>query len=275
MPGASHRSTCNCFISSPTSSPILWIRSISQDCASVVAIGMAVQGVSKRSPAGPSAWIRFGTFRVSSKLEVVSPAAPGTPEDAEPITFPSPFLLSVPTQSSAISSTVSCAVSSSRVALPAFTSSNVRTSSFLLSISVLRITSYSTSSFLKFSAWSIILNGIAGTPKSNSISKIGIIWWSSLTAIVSRIRRFSWSVVTCSSRSMTATASVLRELFPTRIVYSPSSITQAASYASKDAISVVANVIVTTSFSPGASNLVLANPASSCVGFSMIPSGAE
>ena len=74
---------------------------------------------------------------------------------------------------------------------------------------------------------------------------------------------------------MTATASVLRELFPTRIVYSPSSITQAASYASKDAISVVANVIVTISFSPGASNLVLANPASSCVGFSMIPSGAE
>ena len=152
MPGASHRSTCNCFISSPTISPILRIRSISQDCASVVAIGIAVQGLSNRSPAGPSARISFGTFRVSSKLEVVSPAAPGTHTDAEPITFPSPLLLSVPTQSSAISSTVSCAVSSSRVAFPAFTSSSVKTSSVLLSISVRRITSYSTSFFLKFSA---------------------------------------------------------------------------------------------------------------------------
>ena len=64
--------------------------------------------------------------RLSASTVLVSPAAPGTERDAAPTvdTLPRPPR-SVPTVSSAISATVSWAVSSARVALPAATSARV------------------------------------------------------------------------------------------------------------------------------------------------------
>ena len=72
----------------------------------------------------------FGIFRLSISFEVVSPVAPGTAVEAAPMVLAAPTLpkRAVPTVRSAISSTVSWAVRSSKEAFPAITSSRVTAS---------------------------------------------------------------------------------------------------------------------------------------------------